>query len=98
MKINLTQNLIGFDEKQILGPDEKPLILKDLFLQALLVQIEGDDKMEATKKVELWKLAQTIHRADDEIDLPLESLQLLKVRVGKIFVPAVVGPIYEIIG
>ena len=99
MKVQLNPGLISHDMKPLLHPTTgDQVVLKDVLYQALFAPLDGDVTMTIEQKVTIWKLAQTIFLSGDDADLPLESLVILKDRVGRYHPASIVGPVCEVLG
>ncbi len=96
MKLNVAVCLIGFDGKDVIGEDQKPVHFRTVCINALMAQLEEDKNLSGEDKVNAYTLAQRIFN-DDECDLTPEDLTLLKARVGKCYGPQIVGPAFQLL-
>lgn len=72
-------------------PEPDPLTLRSVLCNALMGQYEDEKALNGEEKVLRWKLAQKVH-SEDEPDLTVEDVALVKKLVGKAYGPVVVGP------
>lgn len=98
MKININQKLKNLEGTQLKNETGKDLDLREVMLQSLLSMLEGDDRMAGGDKVKIWVISQKIHNSKDELEIDVEDLALIKERIGKMFMPIVVGQAWEMIG
>jgi len=80
--------------------DEVPvpvaLSLGEACADALLGMTDSDRKESGTDKFKRWQLASKILEAE-KIELTAEDVTLIKDRVGKVYGPISVGPIYNLL-
>ena len=98
MKINFEQVLVDLKGENIKdGRDGQGEILKlkTVCVNSLLSDFQ-DERSTGEEKVERYELAKKIH-AGGEIDLKTEKIAMLKQRVGKLYLPIVVGQVYEML-
>lgn len=82
---------------QLVGESES-LTFRKVAVNALLTTLQGDDGLTGVQKVEMHKLARTIHEQDElEILDEGKDVELLKERIGKAYGPVVVGPAFMIL-
>lgn len=70
---------------------QEPLTVRSVCCQALL-RTDAKEENSAESSLERWDLARRIHDKD-KVELRAEDVTLLKQLIGKVFVPAVVGPV-----
>ncbi len=98
MKIDVTNPLLGLDDKPLI-PDNSdpeksgPLTARQAIINALML---ADPKLEGTEKLGRYLLATLINKKD-EVDLTNEQVTLIKAEVARCYGPLVVGRIYELV-
>lgn len=92
MKLNFDIELKNLSGEPVIEND-KPVILRNLVTNAVLVPEEGE---EGEIKLTKWNLALKIDKGG-EIDLTPEEVVLIKRMVGKYHIPMVVGRIYPLL-
>lgn len=97
MKIITTTKILDLDGNDIImpGPQDapgRPMLLRDVIAQAMLV---NDDGIDATQKVHRFELAMACR--EDEVDLSAEDVTLLKAVIGRHFPPLTVGRAFQIL-
>ena len=96
MRINVTQQLVGYDGDPVKGP-VGPLTLREVLCQSLVNQIDSDkEENDANRKFDRWQLAGLIHR-EEFVDLKAEQVAELKARVAVGWPPIVLGPVWTLI-
>ena len=103
MKINLStviKNIHGINisspKAGATGEDNlEDLTVKTVCVNALLAHFPDDTKVDGLEKYNRYKLASEISGADTEIDLPSESIVKIKLLVGKIYNPTIVGRVFD---
>lgn len=73
-----------------------PMTLGHVCAQATLGMIDQDKTANGVEKYERWQLAGKVIK-DIEIDLTHEEIVKLKERVGLVYGPAHVGPVYSLL-
>jgi hypothetical protein len=105
MKINFSHELKTLDGKSIPGFDGKERTsLKDVCVDALLAQFRDEvgaagnpgTGISGEEKCNRYVLATRIY-GDDEVDLKVEEIALLKKLVGKGFGPLIVGQAWDML-
>ena|SRR6185436_12502090 len=94
MRINTTQVLKNYEGKEILE-DDKPITLRDVFSIGLNSQLP-DEKMTADQKAKIFQITTKLY-TNNEVDLTVDQLALIKEQVGKVYNPLVYGRVCEII-
>lgn len=100
MKVNVNQTLKGVDGVEALkGQDGRPLILKDVCINALLAPVQGDDDKKKWEKYEVFKKLRDGIREGEEINVELkaEEITMLKQATGKASTPLVMGQVWEML-
>lgn len=78
--------------------DGEPMTLRIAFVNALLMHQPGDEKLTAATKVELFSLATRLAQASGAVSLSAKDVELLKVRIGALYSPLVVGQAFLALG
>lgn len=95
MKVDVSQVLMSFRKED--GPlksDGKDMTLEMAATNALLVQAQNDHA-EGTEKYRRYKLATRIMTEGPVVELSVEEAALIKKLVGAIYLPTVVGRVFE---
>jgi hypothetical protein len=97
MLINFTHEIKQLDGKSIpgLGGKEKTT-LKDVAVDALLAQFQDEQNLSGEEKCKRYVLATRIY-GNDEIELTVEEVALIKKLIGRGFSPLVVGQAYSML-
>ncbi|MBE3139512.1 MAG: hypothetical protein IMZ53_02910 [Thermoplasmata archaeon] len=95
MKIDFSKILCNIDGTQMQEAKDKPLTLDKVCVNAILSEMQGETA-SGVEKVERFKLAKKICGAS-EIDITIEEAAQIKERVGKLYLPLIVGQIFEIL-
>jgi hypothetical protein len=96
MKINFEQTLKDMDGKDITeGKEKKVLTLDKVCVNALLSENQ-DDRQSGEDKLKVFQLAKKIYGAG-EVEVTAEEIVLIKNKVGRFYLPLVVGQVYEIL-
>lgn len=95
MKINASATLIGVDGVAIAisDKDKTPAELRTTVVQALL-GVYQDEQINGNDKLLRFKLAEKI-QVGGVVDLTVEEVVLVKLLVGKMYGPGIVGPVYN---
>lgn len=95
MKIDFSQNIIALDGK----PFEKEVgvlaTLGDMCVSALLTELR-DVPTKPEDKLNRWELAKRIYK-QGEVELKIEDIALIKKSVGSVYMPALMGAIYDLL-
>ena len=94
--IDITGNPIFDAPKRPSSPDEPPkppeqMTVRSACIQALLT---ADEKATGQQKFDAFRLAQKIQE-EDNVHLKSEDITTIKQAVGKIFVPVVIGRVWD---
>ncbi len=89
MKIDITQQLVGYNGEPIQN-GASALTLRSVCCEALTAAYP-EEKLAGEEKVRRFELARLLY-AEDEPDVSVEDLALVKQLVGKGYGPVVVGP------
>lgn len=92
MTKNVDSPLCDLSDKPFVGPTGKPSLLKDALTNALIGATEGSPT--AADKYARYRLARKVEKGGD-VDLTAEDLVLLKLVVGQVYGPLVVGQVFE---
>ncbi len=84
------------EQKAGKAPGLEDLALKDIIVNALLGEYEGE-KLAGEEKLERYKLAMLIQEAKADIDLSSKDIVLIKELIGKSWSPLVSGQAWELI-
>lgn len=95
MKIDFNIELKDMNDKPIMEAKDKPLTLDKVCVNAILSEIP-DEKTTGEQKLQRFKLAKKIYGAG-EIDIASEEIVLIKDKVGKLYLPLVVGQVFLIL-
>lgn len=98
MKVNVNQKLLGVDGvEELKGQDGRPLILKDVCINALLAPVQGDDEKKKWEKYEVFKKLRDGIKEGEEIivELKAEEIAMIKSAIGKNSTPIVMGQCWE---
>lgn len=68
--------------------------LKRAAVNALQAMFEDERNLDGAEKLKRWQLAMKVH-AGGEVELTIDDLALIKRLVGKLYGPAVVGPVWS---
>jgi hypothetical protein len=93
MKIDFNKQLLDMDNKSIMEAKDKPLLLDKVCVNAVLSEIP-DEKTTGESKLLRFKLAKKIYGAS-EVEVTAEEIVLIKDRVGKQYLPLIVGQVFE---
>ncbi len=89
------KTLNGEEIKESEKKDSVPLTLKSVCINALLSEIDRE-KTSGEDKVERYELAKKIHEGGT-IELKTEQVVLIKERIGKFYLPLLVGGAFEML-
>lgn len=92
MRINTNVVLKNYEGKEIVEY-EKPVTLRDVFSTALNSTLP-DEKLTADQKVKIYQITTKLYE-NDEADLTVDQLALIKEQVGKVYNPLVYGRVCE---
>jgi hypothetical protein len=70
--------------------------VRTVVVNALLAPLQQGKNEQGVDKVKKYELAKKIF-SDDEVELTVEEVALIKSRVGETFPPLVVGQVYEML-
>ena len=92
MQIELDQQLLGIESKPVVA-DGKPMTLRSAMVNATMTESpkeisSGEDKFKR------FCLADRIQRAVGALDLDAADVKMIRERVGILYFPAVVGPVW----
>jgi hypothetical protein len=95
MKIDFFKQLLDMDNKPIMETKDKPLLLDKVCVNALLQEVPNEQTTGEAKLLR-FKLAKKIYGVS-EVEVTAEEIVLIKDRVGKQYLPLIVGQVYEIL-
>lgn len=98
---NLDAVINDLEGKPIMG-SEKPLTFRTAMVQALSHEAPpnprtGEQSETGESRFRRWNIASKIQNANDEVELSVEDVSLVKTKVGEAFVMVVVGPVWTLI-
>ncbi len=101
MKIDMTKpikNLIGVNLE---NPESKlkkkePFTMRIVCTNSLLTPTQDDKNIDGNEKARRFELAMRVY-TEDEIDLNVDELKLIKDLIGRLYSPLVVGRAYQIL-
>ncbi len=94
MKIKINQVLKDVDGTNPIVQKEKVLTLKEICVAAVLTPIEADDQK---KKFEKWDVYKKLLNANEEAELSIEDLAIIKAAIGKFYPPLIMGQCFEML-
>lgn len=94
MKIDFSQKLTGFDGKIITDPDGE-LTLSRAAIGALMN--ENQEKTTGEERFKRFILAERIHNAKDSLDIDDADIELIRTRIGILYLPSIVGPAWRLL-
>ena len=92
MKRDFSVELVSIGDVKLVDPKEQPLTLGSLVLEALLGQFQ-DENLSGEEKFRRYQLAERISKGGVQ-EVSAEEVSLIKLVVGKAYVPRFVGPAY----
>lgn len=97
-KIDFTQALTGMDGKPMPSNDPKSptVTLGDVAIMALEALLEEDKGMTGADKFKNDELARKVYKAK-AATLSVEDIALIKMRIGKVYGPSVVGAAWRLL-
>ncbi len=101
MKIDFTQKLVNLRGKPLKHNDkddkEVQTTLRDVCSEAMLAVTDKDKNEGGKARYERWELAGKIINTGNVVELKTEEISTIKERVGMIYGPAIVGPVYDLL-
>ena len=104
MKVNFDVKLMSLRKKPIKMDSvdgdvvkKVEMTLRDACFEALLQMTEDDRNEKGTSKHKRWKLADKVESADRSTEFTPEEIVQMKDRVGNLFSPIIVGPVYTLL-
>ncbi len=102
--MDFTTKLVSLTNEPLEKPIKKngktklvQMTLGDACAEALLGLNESDRTENGKSKWERWQLASRILKSTKPIKITAEETAKIKERVGKMYGPVVVGPVYELL-
>lgn len=93
MKINLKVVLKDVDTKPLKEKD-KVVTLKDVCVAAVLTPNQKDDQKT---KMEKWDIYKKLRDSEEECDLQVEEIAVIKTAIGEIYPPLIMGQCFDLI-
>ena len=94
MKLNVNETLKTLNGeviKDVVNGEAVEATLRTALVNAILSPVEKETGMDKVKK---YELAKRVH-SQDEVELSPDDVELVKERVGELYVPLVVGQIFD---
>lgn len=88
MKINVARPVLGLTGEAILNEESKPLQLRDLFIAGLDLAPKGLTPAETVERFKAQKSVAT----EDEPDITIELLGVIKEGLARRYPPRIAGP------
>lgn len=88
MKIDFTQNLLGFDGNPIMEPDNTPWTLQKAAMASLTNALPGDETASPMEKVQIGLIGVAIHEGKE---ITTGDAQKLKERICRILPAPVIA-------
>ena len=92
MRIDITQSLVGYNGEPVQNMAGVAFTLRAACCEALTAAYP-DEKLTGEEKVKRFELARLLY-VEDEPDVSVEDLALIKQLIGKGYGPVVVGPVW----
>lgn len=97
MKINVTQQFHEIDgTPATVGEEKNPFMLRKVLVESLLLTYNDEAHLPGEEKVKRYELAVKIQR-EDEPELKIEDIALVKKLVGKAYAPIIVGQAWSML-
>ena len=98
MKVAINTQVKDFNGAVVEGSDKKPLEVKALVVSALTVLDQKEADLAGDERYQLYKLALKISDCkDDTINLTSDEIVIIKRRVGKMYMPLIVGRVFDVL-
>ena len=91
MNIDISKNFVDLEGNIIKAVTGKDATLKGVIIDALVANYEDEKNLSGEEKVKRWNLALELTKADNEIDISIENISMIKKLVGKAYGVLVVG-------
>lgn len=95
MKVKINQKLMGSDGEPLQKEKGQAITFKDIAIHSILSPVQGDDEKKKWDKYEIYRKLQDAKGA--EVELKTEEVAILKLAIGKIQPPLIMGQCWEII-
>ncbi len=97
MKKQFDWEIRTIDGEPVKDGTEKALTAKSVAVNALLSQVEEEKGLTGEDKANRYKLAMSIHgtKEGESVNLKSEEIALIKKTVGQIYLPLVVGQMFN---
>lgn len=93
MKINVKTVLSDVDGST-LKEKGKAVTLKDVCIAAVLTPNQKDDQKT---KMEKWDIYKKLRDSEEECDLQVEEIAVIKTSIGEIYPPLIMGQCFDLI-
>ncbi len=102
MKINFSTPLTSLtgeplEELKSDGKTKKPILLRDVAINALMSLTENDKNMSGTEKNSRYMLGMKLVSQSDVIELEVEEVAKIKELIGKVYLPVIVGIAWQLL-
>ena len=94
MKVKINQKLMGSDGAPLEKEKGQVITFKDIAIHSILSPIQGDDEKKKWDKYEIYR---KLKDAKDDVELKTEEVAILKLAIGKVQPPLIMGQCWEII-
>lgn len=91
MKVSVLDPILDLNGNQV-----ESLTLRAVIVAACINHLRTDDGLRGDTKAKLFSIAMKVHQ-EDEPDLKLEELTLVKERIGMAFAPLIVGRAWQLL-
>lgn len=95
MKVKINQKLMGSDGEPLQKEKGLAITFKDIAIHSILSPVQGDDEKKKWDKYEIYRKLQDAKGS--EVELKTEEVAILKLAIGKIQPPLIMGQCWEII-
>ena len=96
MKISSLTEIKSISGEVLKDKDGQPITFRKVVTEVLMTPQDPAKKQRGEEKYKLFKIAMKIQE-NDEVDLDIDELKLIKDTVGELSPPLVVGKIYDIL-
>ena len=95
MKVKINQKLMGSDGAPLEKEKGQAITFKDIAIHSVLSPVQGDDEKKKWDKYEIYRKLQDAKGT--EVELKTEEVAILKLAIGKVQPPLIMGQCWEII-
>lgn len=92
--------VLNLKDEPLKGEEGKPFLVGDFIINALLGQLESDKALDGKQKLNLWKLAQIVQKAQTSgkhVRLNSKQKSLILDRAEKLYTTLIYARLYEAI-